>query len=563
MVTRALLKERTACNNPDIKDVKPKGEQLLQTDPNLSSTATRQKRRWGIAMVHLVEPQRFSSLAKLCGTFAWTRRAVGTFRRRHQAPDQPKWEASRLKLSAEERAEAFQDLALAAQVGVKFNDSTLNRLVVYKDKNTGILLCGGRVQSWVEDGRSVPLIPYHSWLATLLTREAHELNHEGVAATLLRTRKKAWIVQGRRTAQKVVNNCVTCRKQKGKMCQQMMSDLPPERSQRANPFAYTTLDLFGPFEIKDAVKKRTGKKVWGIVFCCMVSRAVHADLVDDQSSESFLQAYSRFVALRGHRTRLWSDRGTNFVGAKPALRELHRHLATLQQSSMEDKATKNGTEWAWDFHPADAPHRNGAAEAAVKLIKRALTSLGGTVGSLTWGELQTLFYQAANLANERPIDARAQEQEDSVEYLTPNTLLLGRTGSRGDTNGIDLCTHPWRRLRAIQISVDMFWKKWSELAGPNLFIRPKWHHTQRNVEVGDVLWIADQNALRGQFRLGWIQAVYPDKKGLVRDADVKTCTGLAASLAAGLPKRNSQQLASVILRRDVRRLVVLIPVEDQ
>lgn len=72
-----------------------------------------------------------------------------------------------------------------------------------------------------------------------------------------------------------------------------MSDLPPERSQRANPFEYTTLDLFGPFEIKDAVK-RTGKKVWGIVFCCMVSRAVHADLVDDQSSESFLQAFCSF-----------------------------------------------------------------------------------------------------------------------------------------------------------------------------------------------------------------------------------------------------------------------------
>lgn len=151
----------------------------------------------------------------------------------------------------------------------------------------------------------------------------------------------------------------------------------------------------------------------------------------------------------------------------------------------------------------------------------------------------------------------------TLEYLTPNTLLLGLAGIRGDSNGIDLYTHPWRRLRAIQICVDMFWKKWSELAGPNLFIRPKWHHTQRSVKVGDTMWIADQNALRGQFRLGRIQAVYPDKKGLVWDADVKTCTGLAASLVVGQSKRSPQQLASVILRRDVRRLVVLIPVEDQ
>lgn len=126
-----------------------------------------------------------------------------------------------------------------------------------------------------------------------------------------------------------------------------------------------------------------------------------------------------------------------------------------------------------------------------------------------------------------------------------------------------MCIHPWRRLRAIQIGVDMFWKKWSELAGPNLFIRPKWHQSQRNVAIGDIVWIADQNALRGQFRLGRIQAVYPDKKGLVRGADVKTCAGLLASLTVGQIKRNPQQPAAVILRRDVRRLVVLIPVEDQ
>ena len=91
----------------------------------------------------------------------------------------------------------------------------------------------------------------------------------------------------------------------------------------------------------------------------MASRAVHADLTDDQSAESFLQAYSRFVALRGHPKKQWSDRGTNFVGAKASLRELHKHLACLQAAPMEDVAAKNGTEWKWEFHPADAPHRNG------------------------------------------------------------------------------------------------------------------------------------------------------------------------------------------------------------
>lgn len=60
------------------------------------------------------------------------------------------------------RAAAFQDLVLAAQNGVEFHDTTLVRLVALKDKNTGLLLCGGRVQSWNEEGAAVPLIPYES-----------------------------------------------------------------------------------------------------------------------------------------------------------------------------------------------------------------------------------------------------------------------------------------------------------------------------------------------------------------------------------------------------------------
>ncbi|XP_008333776.1 uncharacterized protein LOC103397334 [Cynoglossus semilaevis] len=223
---------------------------------------------------------------------------------------------------------------------------------------------------------------------------------------------------------------------------------------------------------------------------------------------------------------------------------------------------KNGTQWQWDFHPADSPHRNGAAEAAVKLIKRALHSLCGSTGCYTWGEFQTLLYSAANLTNDRPIDAKAQEQEDAVEYLTPNSLILGRTGLGGDMHGINMEFHPWRRLKAVQAGIDKFWSKWSELAGPNLFIRHKWHRAERCVKVGDIVWLADQNALRGQFRLGRVVASYPDKKGIVRDVDLKICMGLLSSHVSRVRKENFELPTTIVLRRDVRRLVVLIPVEN-
>lgn len=84
-------------------------------------------------------------------------------------------------------------------------------------------------------------------------------------------RKKAWVIKGWNLAQKVVNSCVTCKKARAKKWQQIMSDLPPEQITPARPFVFTTVDLFGPYEVKDEVRKKVRLKVWGIIFCCMAS----------------------------------------------------------------------------------------------------------------------------------------------------------------------------------------------------------------------------------------------------------------------------------------------------
>lgn len=119
-------------------------------------------------------------------------------------------------------------------------------------------------------------------------------------------------------------------------------------------------------------------------------------------------AYKRFTVIRGHPRKMWSDAGTNFIGAK---------------SVLEESAANNGMEWTWKIHPADSPHRNGAAETAVCVVKKALQSLRRE-SSLSYSEFQTTLYMAANLANDQPTDAVAQSQEDCIQYVTPNTTLL-------------------------------------------------------------------------------------------------------------------------------------------
>lgn len=89
---------------------------------------------------------------------------------------------------------------------------------MYKEEESGLLVCGGRIQYFNEDKVVVPILPYEAWISTLLAQKAHRANHGEIAGTLLQMRKKAWVVKGRRLAKKVVDSCVICRKARGRKC---------------------------------------------------------------------------------------------------------------------------------------------------------------------------------------------------------------------------------------------------------------------------------------------------------------------------------------------------------
>lgn len=214
------------------------GNRIESTSVETEKTETL----WGATLVDQVVPMRFSSLIKLCGVVGYVRRAgkkwlayIG------RVPMPAKWEAV---LTVRELNAAFQDLSLDAQKGVTLPVTTLNRHVVSRDKPSGLLRCHGRVQAVTQRKTGVPLLTY-----------------EGVAGTLLQVRSRAWLVQGRRVTRNIIDSCIHCRKIKMKMCKEVMSELPLERIEPAALFEFTALDLYGPYVIRDTVRRRAKMKV--------------------------------------------------------------------------------------------------------------------------------------------------------------------------------------------------------------------------------------------------------------------------------------------------------------
>nr|XP_033204611.1 uncharacterized protein LOC117165285 [Bombus vancouverensis nearcticus] len=105
-------------------------------------------------------------------------------------------------------------------------------------------------------------------------------------------------------------------------------------------------------------------------------KAVHIELVSDLTSEAFIAALRRFIARRGFCVTIYSDNGTNFVGANNELREL-RNLLQSDDHKVKVQSFLANRRIEWLFIPPNSPHFGGLWEAAVKSFKRHFRRVAG------------------------------------------------------------------------------------------------------------------------------------------------------------------------------------------
>ena len=157
-----------------------------------------------------------------------------------------------------------------------------------------------------------------------------------------------------------------------------MAQLPDERLKPSPPFYHTAVDLFGPFKIKDTVKRRVTAKSYGVIFNCMITRAVYVDLAEGYDTKSFLDSFRRFVSIRGFPRTIHSDGGTQLVAANKELRSM---TLNWNHKDIEEFSSNNGVTWSFN-KSGDAPWENGCSEALIKLVKRSLANSARAARSL-------------------------------------------------------------------------------------------------------------------------------------------------------------------------------------
>lgn len=297
--------------------------------------------------------------------------------------------------------------------------SKLHHLDAFIDKD-GIIKVGGRLDhsSYTHAFKHPWILPKEHHVTKLIIAHCHEcVKHQGKGFTINNIRSCGfWIPGINRVVTSYILNCVTCRRMRRSAEGQRMSDLPSERVEPSPPFMYCGMDCFGPFMTKEG---RTNHKKYGLLLTCLCSRAIHIEMLEDMSTDAFINSLRCFIAIRGTVRQIKCDQGTNFIGAK---NELNSALQELDPERLTTFLANKQCDFV-----LNAPHSSHAGGVWERQIKTVRSVLNATItlsaGRLNDASLRTVFYEAMAVVNSRPLTIDNLNDPKSLEPLTPNHLI--------------------------------------------------------------------------------------------------------------------------------------------
>lgn len=290
----------------------------------------------------------------------------------------------------------------------------------------GLLRVGGRLEnaSLPYQQRHPAILPGTGHLTILIIENAHiTALHGGVRLTVAKLRLQYWIVGGKSAVKSRINKCVTCFRFRAAGGTQLMGNLPQPRITVSRPLTHMGVDFAGPISIKISPGRGTRTmKAYICIFVCLATKALHLEPVSDLSTQAFLAAFRRFSGRRGVCSHMYSDCGTNFVGAAKKLKNEFNEWATELNSERINKLAIGGTQW--HFIPPGSPNFGGLWEAGVKSIKYHFKRLQNY--NLTFEDLATILCQIEGCLNWRPLCEMTNDPNDLMA-LTPGHFLVGDT----------------------------------------------------------------------------------------------------------------------------------------
>ena len=391
----------------------------------------------------------------------------------------------------------------------------VRQLRLFLDKD-GFLRCGWRIHNapLSEVTRFPYLLPARHPLSYLIVFDIHvAFCHSGTNATITALRQTYWIPAARQYIKNVLRNCVVCKRVAGKpYTAPDPPPLPHLRTQDVHPFTFTGVDFTGALYVQHGGQEI---KVYLCLFTCATTRALHLEIVQDLTAETFLLTFRKFAARRSLPRIMISDNGSTYLSAANELHSL-MHLPEVQK-----ELGKRGV--TWQFIPKKAPWYGGFWERLVGITKAAIKKVVGR-RHISLSTLETIIVEIEAVLNDRPLTFVPSDLGEP-EPLTPAHLLHGRriTCLPYQTVEFDELTDPsYREASEVHRKAKLqaailrdFRKRWLHEYLTSL---RDYHKTSGNnqqvVKKGDVVLVHDDSS-RATWKMAVVQDLIVGKDGLV------------------------------------------------
>ena len=130
-----------------------------------------------------------------------------------------------------------------------------------------------------------------------------------------------------------------------------------------------------------------------------------------------------------------------------------------------------------------------------------------------FGVVMTLVSEAALIVKSRPMAARACEDATVEIPIMPLDLQLGRSTVEVPQMKFEEVPSLTRRLQYVKEVKERFWDVWKKQVFQGLLLDAKWRKAKRNVMVGDIVMMLENEDDDALYRLACVVSVKPGEDG--------------------------------------------------
>ena len=314
-----------------------------------------------------------------------------------------------------------------------------------------------------------------------------------------------YIIGVSRLVATLIFKCIICRRLRHKPQVQKMADLPLDRLEPSPPFTHVGIDCFGPYTVTE---RRKEIKRYGLVFVCQASRAIHLELLDDMSTDCFINGLRCFIAIRGSVAAIRCDQGSNFIGASA---ELKKAYTAIECDKVKHFLQQNHCEFI--FNSPNSSHMGGTYERHIRTIRSILNNILHRNGyRMDTSSLRTFLYEVMFLVNSRPLTG-TYLHDKQLDPLTPNHLITMKSRIPAPPPGKfePEDVYGRKRWRRVQQLTNEFWTRWRHEYVLNLQQRQKWTKPSRSITEGDIVLVKDEDSFRGDWPIAKVTKILGSK----------------------------------------------------